>query len=231
MSIAPQNSDLIPIICVGAQADLWNLARSSFEGQHGFLLVGGPVAWQTITSLTEKFGSAVVIVTADVFEDLISRRNHKVNGSGNNGYCNPQMMVVVNSTDQNTTQRYIRMGAAGVLHAGDCPGTLRRAVRSVANREVWAPRKILSAVLHDLLASGESDQARKLTPRETEILELIGLGYSNQEIANRLFITKETVRWHVRLLYGKLGASDRNSAIKWWRSNHSKSRAAGVLES
>ena len=44
---------------------------------------------------------------------------------------------------------------------------------------------------------------------------MIAGGYTNREIANALFITRETVRWHVRSIYAKLGASDREAAIRY----------------
>ena len=48
--------------------------------------------------------------------------------------------------------------------------------------------------------------------RELEIINLMAAGYSNQEIAEQLFITKETVRWYNKQIYSKLGTSRRTEA-------------------
>jgi DNA-binding CsgD family transcriptional regulator len=55
--------------------------------------------------------------------------------------------------------------------------------------------------------------ARKVTPRELEVLALIADGYSTREIARRLWITDETVRTHVRRLLNRLGARTRAHAV------------------
>ena len=53
----------------------------------------------------------------------------------------------------------------------------------------------------------------KLKEREIEILNLMADGLSNQEIAETLFITKETVRWYNKQIYSKLGTSRRIEAV------------------
>ncbi|MEL7235258.1 MAG: helix-turn-helix transcriptional regulator, partial [Chloroflexota bacterium] len=50
-------------------------------------------------------------------------------------------------------------------------------------------------------------------PRELEILAMMAEGHSNREIAEQLFITKETVRWYNKQIYSKLGTSRRTEAI------------------
>jgi LuxR family maltose regulon positive regulatory protein len=52
-----------------------------------------------------------------------------------------------------------------------------------------------------------------LTPRETEVLQLIAQGLTNQEIADQLFISYETVKVHARNIYGKLDVHSRTEAV------------------
>jgi DNA-binding NarL/FixJ family response regulator len=98
----------------------------------------------------------------------------------------------------------------GFIRTGAPPRELRRAVEAVASGEFWAPRKLIARVFQDVLSA---NNPRKLTSRETEILTLVAQGNTNQQIAHTLCISRETVRWHMRMLYGKLGVHDRQSAI------------------
>jgi len=57
-------------------------------------------------------------------------------------------------------------------------------------------------------------EALKISKREYEVLELINLGHSNQEISNQLFISESTVKSHVSSLLNKLNSKRRTQAIK-----------------
>jgi two-component system nitrate/nitrite response regulator NarL len=125
-------------------------------------------------------------------------------------------LVIAGVKDESeSVESYLREGCAGVVMVCNTPDVYRKAVQSAVGGELWAPRKVVAKVLRDMIRLG-SESARQLTDRESEILSLIGMGYNNRDIATHLFISKETVRWHVRSLYAKLGLSDRDSAIRYW---------------
>jgi two-component system, NarL family, response regulator YdfI len=58
-----------------------------------------------------------------------------------------------------------------------------------------------------------SDVVEELTSRETEVLQLLAEGFANREIANRLEISEHTIKFHIRSILGKLGASTRTEAV------------------
>jgi len=92
--------------------------------------------------------------------------------------------------------------AVRVIAAGDAllaPGITRRLIGEFAQRSDRRP-----AAARDLA---------DLTPRETEVLQLIAEGLSNSEIADRLVVTEETVKTHVSRILGKLGLRDRTQAV------------------
>src|SRR5262249_58563746 len=77
------------------------------------------------------------------------------------------------------------------------------------------------AVLEDALAvptlriprPGEDLQVAPLTPRESEVLQLLAQGLSNKEIAQRLNVSEHTAKFHVNAILGKLGAQSRTEAV------------------
>jgi LuxR family maltose regulon positive regulatory protein len=73
---------------------------------------------------------------------------------------------------------------------------------------------LLAAFGADLSYPASTEQAlpEPLTHREQEILELVAAGLTNQEIADKLVISAETVKKHTGTIYGKLGVSNRTEA-------------------
>jgi DNA-binding NarL/FixJ family response regulator len=109
----------------------------------------------------------------------------------------------------------LRAGASGFLLKDAHPTELLRAVRVVADGcELLAPaatRHLIREFLDEPTAPAVRSHPAlgRLTAREREIMRLVALGRSNDEIAQRLVITPATVRTHVSRTMDKLGARDR----------------------
>jgi DNA-binding NarL/FixJ family response regulator len=97
-------------------------------------------------------------------------------------------------------------GADGFLHRRTAPGRLLSSIRDTyAGRRVWVPRE-------QVPNGGDAavpDVSAELTARESEVLGLILLRYSNAQIAERLGLRLPTVKTHVRGLLRKLGVRSR----------------------
>jgi LuxR family maltose regulon positive regulatory protein len=76
-----------------------------------------------------------------------------------------------------------------------------------------SPGKIQPSVQPVIQPSSRRSLTEPLTQRECEIIELIAAGYTNQQIADRLVITLNTVKKHTTHIYGKLGVKNRTQAI------------------
>jgi DNA-binding NarL/FixJ family response regulator len=130
---------------------------------------------------------------------------------------NVHTLVLLRDPDDPKTIELLRIGHSGVLGMFNKKRVLRKAVRAVASGEIWAGRRLLSELVRNNALSHGSNvlphDPRKMTPRETEILALIAKGCTNREIADRLFVTRETVRWHERRLYSKLGIRGRDTLL------------------
>ncbi|KUN85623.1 response regulator [Streptomyces griseoruber] len=116
----------------------------------------------------------------------------------------------------------LRAGASGFLLKDARPEELVAGIHAVATGDaVVAPsltRRLLDAYAHQVLAPGgapvaEDPRLRTLTDREREVLVAIGQGWTNTEIAERLFLTESTVKKHVGRVLAKIGARDRIQAV------------------
>jgi DNA-binding NarL/FixJ family response regulator len=61
----------------------------------------------------------------------------------------------------------------------------------------------------------QGDGLDGLTPREQEVLSLVGEGLNNRQISERLFVSSNTVKTYIRTAYGKIGVTDRSHAVLW----------------
>ncbi|MDX2295863.1 MULTISPECIES: response regulator transcription factor [Streptomyces] len=115
----------------------------------------------------------------------------------------------------------LRAGASGFLVKDAQPEELLAGVRAVAAGDaVVAPsltRRLLDTYIHHLPAAGtpapEDPRLTALTEREREILTVIGQGWTNTEIAERLHLAESTVKTHVGRILAKTGARDRVQAV------------------
>jgi DNA-binding NarL/FixJ family response regulator len=129
------------------------------------------------------------------------------------------VVVLTMSEEDGTLVDAVRAGARGYLLKGAEPGEVMRAITTVAAGGVVFGA-VLAARVAEFVARGASGSADgpatafpMLTARETEVLDLVAAGLSNQQIAARLFLSQKTVRNHVHAILGKLPAQDRAEAM------------------
>ncbi|HUN60894.1 MAG TPA: response regulator transcription factor [Candidatus Sulfotelmatobacter sp.] len=103
-------------------------------------------------------------------------------------------------------QRALEAGARGYLLKSMPPKELLEVIRQVHTGKKRIPAQIAAQLAEHL-----SDEA--LTGREIEVLSQIAGGNRNRDIAEKLFITEETVKVHIKHIMEKLGASDRTQAV------------------
>ena len=121
-------------------------------------------------------------------------------------FPNARIIVLTTFEGDVEIQRALEAGARGYLLKTMPPGELVEAIR-----QVHAGKKRIPPAVAAQLAEHVSDEA--LTPREVEVLRHIAQGNRNKDIAERLFISEETVKVHVKHVMDKLGASDRTEAV------------------
>ena len=134
------------------------------------------------------------------------------------GEAGPRVLVLTTFDLDEYVYDALAAGASGFLLKDVTAERLFEAVRVVAAGEAL----LAPAVTRRLIAEfarlrphppARPERLRDLTPRETEVLRLVAEGLSNAEIAERLVVTKETVKTHVSRVLAKLDLRDRSQAV------------------
>jgi DNA-binding NarL/FixJ family response regulator len=130
----------------------------------------------------------------------------------------PPVLVLTTFDDDEVLSGALRAGAAGFV-LKDAPGEeLIRAVRTVAEGGAWLDPAVTGRVLATYRSAapvedGADERIAELTPRERDVLRLIGRGATNAEIAESLFVSEATVKSHIGHIFTKLDLRDRAAAI------------------
>jgi DNA-binding NarL/FixJ family response regulator len=130
----------------------------------------------------------------------------------------PRVIVVTTYDFDEYVYRSLRAGASGFLLKRTRAEELVDAIRTVASGDALPLAATTRGLIADF-ASRESSNASEwrgvsaLTDREAEVLTLVARGLSNDEIADRLTLSIETVKTHVKHVYTKLGTRDRAQAV------------------
>ncbi len=112
----------------------------------------------------------------------------------------------------------IRLGCSGIVPKNTSTELLLKSIRKVHAGEIWLDRMSTADVIRRLSKKGAGnaaarqglrEQGASLSTREREIVGLIAQGFKNKDMAERLFISEQTVKNHLHNIFDKLGVSDR----------------------
>ncbi len=123
-----------------------------------------------------------------------------------------RVIVLTSYLDDATLLPALRAGAAGYLLKNAQPQEIARAVRAAAAGETLLDPVVAARVVETLAAENHEEPLDRLTPREREVLILIGRGFPNKLIARELGLSEKTVKAHVGRVLAKLEVSDRTQA-------------------
>jgi DNA-binding NarL/FixJ family response regulator len=101
----------------------------------------------------------------------------------------------------------------GIVPMDATEDELSVAVLGVGQGFIVAPRRILEPLWPEPLPYPRGDRIESLTPRESEVLQLLALGLANKHIAQELEISEHTVKFHVSSIYSKFGVGSRTKAV------------------
>jgi DNA-binding NarL/FixJ family response regulator len=129
-----------------------------------------------------------------------------------------RIIALTRHEDQRYVEELLRAGASGYVLKQSAPADLLKAVRAVAAGGIYLDPSMTARVADGLLGAPRQPLAEagaKLTDRETEVLRLVAIGYSNVEIAAQLNISVKTVEVHKANAMRKLGLSGRVDVIRY----------------
>ncbi|MBY3224884.1 response regulator transcription factor [Rhizobium laguerreae] len=125
-----------------------------------------------------------------------------------------KVLMLTASEDVDPLIAALRRGAAGYVVKGIGSRGLAEAIRTVVGGLRYISPNMRAKVEKTLL-----DRPVSLTPRETEVIELVAGGLSNKHIALRLNLQEKTIKHHMTEILSKLGASNRTEAAIRWRQS------------
>lgn len=125
-------------------------------------------------------------------------------------------IVYTGEPGKDVLRQAVRLGAWGFISKSDEPEVLLEAVAAVARGRMSLPYIDLQTLTSDPLG--------ELTARERELLVALANGWTNLQIASRTGISRNTVKYHLKNLYDKLGVSNRAMAVALYMSATMDSR-------
>ncbi|HEX5757694.1 MAG TPA: response regulator transcription factor [Thermoanaerobaculia bacterium] len=130
-----------------------------------------------------------------------------------------ETVLLTAALDDDQLVEAVRLGVRGVVLKESAPRVIISALREVRSGGSWLEGRAVSRALQKLVRREKTarDADRVLTPREIEIVRMVGSGARNREIAARLFITEGTVKIHFHNIYEKLAINSRVELALWAR--------------
>jgi DNA-binding NarL/FixJ family response regulator len=128
----------------------------------------------------------------------------------------PQLRTIVLTAQisQAESVKAIKDGARGIILKHAASEFLIKGIRKVFDGELWADTSTMTRVVESLSQKYRGDRdsekdRKELSQREKEVVGLVASGHRNKEIANKLFISEQTVKTHLSNIFQKLEISDR----------------------
>ncbi len=123
-------------------------------------------------------------------------------------------IVLTASEDKNEWVQAMKLGCSGIVVKQTPPELIVKSIRKVHEGEIWLDSHTTAAVMRQFASPDGGGRRRgrgrsPLSNREREIVALVAQGYRNREMAEKMFISEQTVKNHLHNIFDKLGVSDR----------------------
>jgi len=201
-------ADPIRVLIVDDHTVVREGLRTFLELQDGMEIAGEAADGAEALTLAEQLRPDVVLMDLVMPEldgvEAMRLLRERVPGA--------RVIVLTSFVDDERLLPAMRAGAAGYLLKNVQPPELARAIRTADAGETLIDPAVAARLVEALSEDEHDDGFERLTPREREVLALVGRGFSNKRIALELGVAEKTVKTHVSNVLGKLGLADRTQA-------------------
>jgi DNA-binding NarL/FixJ family response regulator len=129
----------------------------------------------------------------------------------------PKVIILTASEDKSEFVQAMKLGCSGIVLKQTAPELIVKSIRKVYDGEIWLDSHTTAAVMRQFASPTEilgmeairTRERSPLSQREREIVSLVAQGYKNREMAEKMFISEQTVKNHLHNIFDKLGVSDR----------------------
>jgi len=182
--------------------------RAILAGEPDLQVVGEAGSGDKLLELVEQTKPDVVLLDAR----LPDMSGPEACAELTKSYPDVQVLIVSTYTDDQLVRACITAGARGYVVKDIDRFELKAAIRSVYRGEGVVSPAVAGKVLDQLRAAPAPPSTSLLNDTQIRILKLIAVGYSNREIASRVYLSENTVKSHVQEIFRKLGVRTRVEA-------------------
>ncbi len=195
------------LICDDVE-DIRMLMRVAFETDDDFEVVGEADDGRGAIALARHHSPDLVLLDLAMpgGSGIDAIKRIRAGGDG------PAVLVLTSFAGEDQVVPAVRAGASGYLLKDVAVADLEAAIRTLHAGGSLLDSQVVGAVMGEVARGPSRSGVDLLTPREREVLSLLGAGLSNRQVAERLFVAEKTVKTHVSAVLSKLGLADRTQA-------------------
>jgi two-component system response regulator NreC len=207
--------DKIKLLLVDDHSVVRTGLRMMLQNQPDLEIIGEAESASQALILAGELAPHVIVmdITLPDFSGIEATRKIKAD--------HPEIAVVALTIhdDEQYFFEMLQAGASGYVPKRAAPEDLISAIRAAHANEIYLYPSLAKALVSDFLGRMNQDEQRSsldgLTPREQEVLSMLAEGYSNEEIAEKLAISRHTVARHRENLMRKLELHSRSELVKY----------------
>lgn len=193
--------------------------RAILERTPGTAVIAEATSYDAVLDSVDEHGPDILVIDLDLGDD--TTRGLKLCETVSERYPETKVLVLSSTLSEVVVVEALRRGANGFLCKEELMADeLSRGVRQIQEGETVLGKGVANLVARGLGSTRSSSE--RFTDRELSVIQKVAEGLSNKQIANQLFVTESTVKFHLQNISKKLGAHRKAEIVH-------KATAAGLL--
>src|SRR5215510_14786397 len=193
---------MVEVIIMATSARRRDWLQHELQGRPGIRLEGISSTFSFLRSLLSEKTPDVILVDLESAPDLDIARDWLQELTDL-----VRVVLLAPAPDRTVLNRFVQAGSGAMLRGDASAEQIVRSIEAASAGLITFDSFLISE------SESPNELSEELTSRETEVLGLLAEGFGNREIANRLEISEHTIKFHIRSILGKLGASTRTEAV------------------